>query len=400
MTKVAALVCVVSLLALGLGGCSDESSVDDRGGEPVDDAAESEQSSGSDVAEGSADAAAWSCLPMDPGGWRQAEHSLPDDVELTSNDDAIVAMTKFGSRFHVWSSEDGLTWEAAASTPDVVLSESAHAVAGGTRGFVAVATTGRGELPLTPVIVFSPDGTTWEHVDAGSLPTAEVRWLTDVFAGPDGFVVVGTSAQDWGRFVWFSGDGREWTETSLSAITIGGVAVTATESGWAALLETDSWSPVRVWISADGLEWAEVDTDSSPPGWALWSYMWTPPFTVLDDAWVLALDGATDDAAQNTPTVWVSTDDGRTWSEHTVWDDPDRAGFTINDVAITESGLLVAGYQDRPGRPGVEFVHHSSDGMSWRHCWDLEIQAIEPFGEALVAVTGVGTVHVWNAEPG
>ena len=73
---------------------------------------------------------------------------------------------------------------------------------------------------------------------------------------------------------------------------------------------------------------------------------------------------------------------------------------------ITDSGFLVAGYQDRrggpQGPPGVEFVHYSTDGMKWQHCWTdpLDVLAIEPFGDALVAVTGTGTVQVWSTPPG
>ena len=95
--------------------------------------------------------------------------------------------------------------------------------------------------------------------------------------------------------------------------------------------------------------------------------------------------------------MWTSTDDGMTWSEHTVWEDPDEAGFRIHDTAVTESGLLLAGYQDRPGQPGVELMHHSADGISWDHCWTapVEFLAIEPLDDTLVAVTGTGNTSVW-----
>lgn len=359
------------------------------------------------------------CLPFDLAEWERADYRLRtvSPVALAANDDVILAAPKLGGRLDFHYSDDGLEW-AAASTPDVSLGPSEHAVAGGPQGFVAVATTGvRG----APVVVFSDDGATWERVDPAALPAAEVAWLTDVFAGPDGFLIVGTGTDgDLGLFAWFSDDGRTWTETDL-AIPDEAVAVTATESGWLALtVEYPDQAPieegeirtlndnlrwirdtaqVRLWTSSDGHRWAEAPTSTPPPGLALLSYMWTVPLMTHDDTWLLALPGAADDSpGARSPTVWVSTDTGRNWSERTVWDEPGQPGFQLYDTAVTDFGVVLTGYQDKPGQPGLEFVHHSADGISWEHCWldPPELAAIEPFGDAIVAVSGIGDIYVWR----
>ena len=405
---VIALWTAVALLTMV--SCDDDEQTSDPAS--TEATAEADQTRGAG-AETSIEAAALGCLPLDPSGWSRADDRLTlDPVALAANDDAIVATSRLGSQLRFRYSVDGLNWATPTSTPDVLLGRSEHAVAGGPAGFVAVATTGWGG----PVVVFSRDGTRWEQIDSASLPTAEVAWLTGVFAGQEGFVIVGGAPadQDFASFVWFSDDGREWTDTGLSARS---AAVTATESGWVMLgLEypdpvsmstsdafmrwVDETSTVRVWSSEDGRQWTEVETETSPPGRALLSYMWTAPLTVVDGAWVLALNGATDDSlGPGSPTVWVSTDEGATWSEHRVWIEPDEPGFQIHDTAVIESGLLLAGYQDKPDTAGVEFVHYSSDGMTWQHCWmpdPLELVAMETFGDALVAVTGTGTVYVWS----
>jgi hypothetical protein len=383
---------------------------------------ESDQSVGSVVDEMSGDGiaegvAALSCLPMDRDGWvgSDALVGVVDQALLASDGEVIVALgTGPDGRIAAHRSADGLVWEPSEILP-FHGGGGPLGLAGGPKGFVAV----HGARPP----VFSLDGVSWQWIDPGSLPRSSFSWLSGVFAGPDGFIVVGSDRDERGRFpnfVWYSDDGETWTETDLS-IPDQGVAVTATEVGWAVLgleypeLEPadvgevrtssdeldwiDSTSQVRVWTSPDGLDWTEQETDSSPPGRALVTYVGTAPLTVLGDAWLLVLNGAADDdPAPVSPTVWMSTDAGRSWSEHSIWDDPGREGFAVHDTAVTESRLLVAGYQDKPEAAGVEFVHHTSDGINWEHCWTdpLELLAIESFGDALLAVTGTGTVYVWN----
>jgi len=66
---------------------------------------------------------------------------------------------------------------------------------------------------------------------------------------------------------------------------------------------------------------------------------------------------------------------------------------------VTDVGLLLTGYQDRPGSPGGEFVHRSDDGAAWQHCWTdpLGVLAVEPFGDSLVTISGTGVAYTWNA---
>jgi hypothetical protein len=350
-------------------------------------------------------AAALSCLPMDADGWARSDDlaGVANDVLLASDGEVLVALGAGSDGLGVHHSTDGITWTPGDGIPPMTLGGPVVDLAGGPEGFVAVGATGASS-PTSPVVAFSPDGARWERIEPESLPRSWISWFSGVFAGPDGFVIAGTdtSAPGSSTFVWYSDDGRTWVETDLD-LGDGPVAVTSTTTGWMLLRaddadgETDASS--EVWTSEDGTAWTEVDTVRAPPARALFRSFWATPLVADDDSVVLVLAGAVDDdPGPRSPTVWVSNDGGRTWTERTVWADPGRAGFQIHDTAVTGSGLLLAGYQDRPGSVGVEFVHHSSDGVSWEHCWTdpVEVRAIESFGDAVVAVTGTGTVLVWN----
>jgi hypothetical protein len=377
--------------------------------------AESEQSAVTDSSgapgEVSVDAVAEvSCLPLALDGWsRPAGFAGADDgVKLASDGETMLAMGVSAGGVVGYHSSDGLVWEPSEDLPEMWVGGPIIDVAGGPMGFVAVGTVNPQDtqhgLVTTPVVAYSPDGTSWERIDSETLPEFELRWFSGVFAGPEGFILVGTDADParLSTFVWHSDDGTTWSDTDLD-LGEGPVAVTATEEGWMLLSADDAdWptdAPSRMWTSDNGANWTEFEVERPAPARALFRYLGTAPLLHHNGTLVLVLAGATaGDPDPRSPTVWTSTDGGTTWSEHTVWDDPDHAGFDIRDTAVIESGLLLVGYQDRPGQPGVEFVHHSADGISWNHCWTdpVEFLATEPLGDTLVAATGTGIASRWT----
>jgi hypothetical protein len=384
-------VLVVFALCLACAGCGGNDATETEQPAMTDSSGASSEVSGEAIAD-------LSCLPLAAEGWSGPVGfaDAADGVKLASDDALMVALAESTGDVVGYHSADGVTWQASEGMPEMWLGgERFFDVAGGPVGFVAVG--------VAPVVTYSPDGVGWEQIDSDSLPRSELRWFSGVYAGPEGFILVATEANQ-GRFptlVWHSDDGTTWSDTDLD-LGESSVAVTATEDGWMLLSADDADgppnAPSRVWTSENGVNWNEVRAEKPPPARPLFRYP-NAPLLSHDDTLVLVLAGAADDDPDpRSPTVWTSTDDGMTWSEQTVWEDPDEAGFRIHDTAMTDSGLLLAGYQDRPGQPGVEFMHHSADGISWDHCWTdpVEFLAIEPLDDAVVAITGTGNALVWT----
>lgn len=345
-------------------------------------------------------AAPFTCGPLDEGTWARTESpaGAADVVSLAANEDAVVLASVGPDGLVVHSTTNGLEWREGPVRPDVEGLQLG--VAGGPRGFVVVADPDDGAAPNPPVVLFSADGATWEELDHVDLPRQEVSWSTDVLAGSDGFVVVGRAAD--GALVWFSPDGRTWIETDSPWTETDPpshpTALTASDTGWLAL--SGLWSGNQAWTSPDGLLWTETETEDPPPDHAISSYLGTAPLVSIGDTLVLAVPGAADDSRwPHTPTVWVSTDDGVSWSEHLVWSGSDANGFAVADLEVTDLGLTLAGTQDTVGEESEGFLHLSPDGTTWQHCWTspLTVEEIVRFGEGVVLFDSeFGDIHVWS----
>lgn len=341
-----------------------------------------------------------SCLSMDERGWSRSTELVDRiyDAQLAANDEAVVAVgpgpehSRYAVALH---SSDGLSWRSTEGFPSLSFGGPEVKVVGGPKGFVAAWTTDG------PGVVHSADGSKWEEIDRDALPDIQIVRLVDVFAGPDGFLIVGANHQG-SLVIWFSDDGRNWMNTDLPATDIK-PAVAATDSGWAAVTASEPGageSQARVWTSSDGTHWSQVRTSSVPDADVLDVIVGTSPLVVTGDTWVLAEPGADDvEHGFGFPVVWVSIDGGATWTEHSVGGDFRTNGFRIHDFIVTERILILSGYQDRWGEPGRYFLHHSPDGIAWQHCWTdpHELTSIELHGDGIVAYdSGSGAVLVWN----
>ncbi len=383
MKRLLALVMVAVFFLAGCGGGGD-------GGE----------SSPSAAAEG------LECLPMDPSGWTPSEGlSGLVPVQLAANDEAAVFLGLRAGLAVAYHSSDGQTWEPSEGFASESLDEwSTISVAGGPKGFVAIGTPGEPQetedgLVWTPVVQFSADGSSWEQIEPDSLLGSQAVWLTGVSAGPEGFVIVGTDfagAPD-PATVWFSVDGRTWTAADLPA-SPGAVTVTAADSGWAAIAAGSFGT--GVWTSSDGLRWSEVETEAeaAPPAWTMLEAQDTAPLAVTDDTWVIALGGLLGYSQQLSRLVlWVSHDNGVSWSEHVVSDEPGGQGWWTSNVAVTDYGFLVAGLLDTPAGPDGPFVYYSDDAATWQQCWTepFEFASIDVLGDTVLAGAD-GPLYVWN----
>ncbi len=103
-------------------------------------------------------------------GWSLANDLALEQGSLAVADETAVVIggETDGSIGAHWS-VDGFVWEPGEGLPESTDWHSA-AVAGGPRGFVAIASR-TGVVPNEAVIVFSRDGSDWEVIDVQDLPS-------------------------------------------------------------------------------------------------------------------------------------------------------------------------------------------------------------------------------------
>ncbi len=315
-------------------------------------------------------------------------------------------------------SDDGYEWEPARGMLEVVADDGTvgdewapgvglsgvfggqPVVAAGPQGFVAVVDDG-GEAGW-PVVAFSADGSSWEQID---LPANEVGLVfdVDVIAGPGGFVVHfdlivedSEGVPHVKPLVWFSDDGRNWVDTDLPRR--GSVTVASDGSGWMAMSGEPDEGPARVFTSGDGLHWTEINAENPPPAEVLALEMesWgVAPFAVSDDTWLLI-----DRYGPAYPTAWVSTDNGTSWDEIVISNDPTFQQRTtrIGDIAVTNDGFLVsASQEDASTERDRNMVMFSEDATQWEtHGAISDYVSMGVLGDDIVALDSDGTFYVWS----
>ncbi len=302
----------------------------------------------------------------------------------------VVGVEADGSIGAYWF--NGLGWEPGEGFPEVTFYGQPAAVAGGPRGFVAIATR-NGAVPNEAVIAFSRDGALWEVIDVQDLPEPLVSWLTDVVAGPDGFVVVGAGHPGISTFVWFSDDGRTWTDTDLPTLD-GPLAVAHDGTSWMAVGGPggDLTAPSSVYSSADGSRWTEVETENSPTIDAVWEYVGTAHFVGSDNTWLLV------PAEGGDRTKWASADNGRSWTEVVF---PASASVVhpdlVTSVAVIDGAFFVVGSRDTAEVPDPPALYFSEDATAWQAYRTVaDFSGLGKRGSEIVALDRDGNVFIWS----
>ncbi len=301
----------------------------------------------------------------------------------------VVGSETDGSTAAYWF--EGFGWEPGEGFPELT-DWPLVAVAGGPRGFVAIATR-TGPAPNMAVIAFSRDGSLWEVVDVQDLPEPLVSWLTDVVAGPDGFVVVGAGHPGISTFAWFSDDGRTWTDTDLPALD-GPMAVANDGTTWMAVggPGNDLTAPSSVYSSTDGIRWTEIETENSPTIDAVLEYGGTAHFVGSGDTWLLV------PAEGGDPTPWASTDNGQSWTEVVF---PASASVVhpdlVTSVAVIDGAFFVVGSRDTAEVPDPPALYFSEDVSAWEAYRTVaDFSGLGKRGNEIVALDRDGNVFIWS----
>ena len=175
----------------------------------------------------------------------------------------VGAETPFAA---IWLSANGETWVEGELNAGVRPGETASigSLAAGPRGVIAWG--GVCCAVETAVAWWSPDGARWERVPlpAGFEDLAET-YVTDLAAGPEGFVAVGAS----GRLmaIWTSPDGRAWSaiDPEKSGLEAGlFTSVARDDRGWLAVGQFNrATHDGAIWRSDDLVSWRKV-ADAAP----------------------------------------------------------------------------------------------------------------------------------------
>jgi hypothetical protein len=286
----------------------------------------------------------------------------------------------------VLTSPDGRTWTVEAADPGLTQASPLHrsivsGLAEGTTGLVAVGATALDDISSGDARAWSStDGVHWQAAAAAS-GMADAS-MEAVAAGPDGFVAVGSDGFPGantqlpgarGAAVWTSPDGIHWTRVPHQLSFEGAVmfGVQRTSSGYIAWGEIHNTSAVfqqfaPIWTSTDGLRWDRA-TGAFDARWP------APVVSILAVGDRLIAVGSRQatagGATVSVPTIWSSSDGGRSWILANVPKPATSSSGLMWNVAVSGSELLAAGRMDPPPGPqalGSAFVWRSTDqGTTW-----------------------------------
>lgn len=211
-----------------------------------------------------------------------------------------------GSRAVVWTSPDGLTWDAEEIGGEADSSAAGVAVRQG----LAVTVGRSGEGPDADAGVWvSTDGQAWRPVPSEALGGQGRQVANDVAATDEGIVVIGSEVVSDSSVpvVWVSEDGEGWTRTDMPAEE--GEFMAAVTAGPAGFVVVGGGGDDGLaWASADGQEWRRIaaPTFAGPRTQYL--------SDVASNANGYTAVGVNAPEGPPSPASWTSTD-GINWSE-------------------------------------------------------------------------------------
>lgn len=284
-------------------------------------------------------------------------------------------------------SADGSTWEQISIDTPTGDPWGVMDVEVGPAGFVAVSVSG-GDQGGNGFVAFSADGRTWE--------TQQPRMFHTVVAGPGGYIAESGSptACPATTTLTVSADGRDWAVIPDATGGCSEIALDSDDDGWH--LFGSRGEGVRVATSADGLEWVDLEASGTPGAEPL-----RGGFTlgVLGDVW--AVSASTDELPGPHPGLWVSSDDGITWTtpEITTVGDVIEGDYQPWGWTVTDAGFIGYGLIEDLTDADRGFVLYSPGGDEWhQYVIDGCCQDIVANGDGLLGASIGGGVYAWSPD--
>ena len=252
----------------------------------------------------------------------------------------------------VWTSTDVTSWARSATDPAVFTESGAMLDVVATEdGLVAAGNLGEWLTDDTyvsrPAAWFSADGLDWSLPWIGDpIDSSDSLFLPgfiSLAAGPGGEVVgVGMAENTAGDIVaaiWLSPDGRSWERIDADSPVFAGQNggdVTMNDVAWTVdgyiAVGSEDGTAVRVWLSPDGRDWALADTADSFDGVGTLSSV-----AGLGSGYLAAGPHGWTDQTDAAMMLWTSTD-GQNWDLVLT-----AGGGYISEIVANESGIAFAG---------------------------------------------------------
>ncbi len=288
--------------------------------------------------------------------------------------------------FVVSGTADGSTWTRLAVSPGGSLFS---AMAGGPLGWVG-ATEDRSGPSVATTMWSSSDGITWEalreQAGIGTSSLDGLGSLAPMAAGPHGFAITGykSTAGSGVSGVWVSPDGRTWAEaTALSDKGFDQVLVLP--DGFLAITNGCCAGLRGAEFSTDGVIWRDLSVDTGSPfgaGYERGALISATGSTVV----VLGMGSSGNIEVVTGSFANNAGQTGVPWN-HRTEADPAFAGDSVSAMTSSGGNLGVVGY-DRTTFAPITWT--SKDGMSWDRT-SLDASAFGggvPFRVAISGATG------------
>ncbi|MQY04442.1 beta propeller repeat protein [Actinomadura macrotermitis] len=278
----------------------------------------------------SGDAAAWYSTDA-AATWHRAGGNLGGPgrqilTDVAKGPAGWLAVGDDAGRPLVATTANGDSWQRMRDrtfTPGRGFSLRTAAVAHGPQGYVVVgsATAGKDQ---SAVVWRSPNGLEWKRLSDGDLKGVggAWRWMSDVAAGPAGYLAVGAVADPAGRpgqqarpAVWTSADGGRWTAQKLplpagaTHANLVRIAVKGSTAVAAGVAFTTGGSSAFAARSTDG---GRTWTSAELPGQDRQGEQHGPAVNVLATSRGFALLGTSGPPAAHDVRLWTSAD-GAAW---------------------------------------------------------------------------------------
>jgi hypothetical protein len=296
--------------------------------------------------------------------WREAqvEGSGPI-VAGTSWSGGYVLLTAGdapGTNGVIWYSADGRAWERGVQSNGGKFEGMRFVGVAAIGGRLVAVAQFEGALTPAPeaVVWYSTDGAVWfPSPDSDTLFSG--RSVAGIAAGPDGFVVYGTTkfGQPTRPAMLYSSDGVNWSEAVVPKGVVGEAvtSVVGTADGFAAVggpvgSAVGTGITGAAWWSLDGQTWHPATVDSADPLYGLvrWAGGELRASSTIHKCSVCLGIPVT--------TTWSSADGGRNWRPL----GNSLLSHTNGDTTLFDEGRLVR-LQTQP----ASWATWSSDGVTW-----------------------------------